>query len=357
MSASGNFFENFRIGVTFRHATPRTLTEGDAALYIGLTGSRVPLHSSAPFGQSLGYRGRTIDDLLAFNVAFGKTVTDISLNAIANLGYAEARFIEPVYAGDTLRAESTVIGLKQNSNGRSGVVWVRSRAYNQMGQEVLSWVRWVMVAKTDEAAPAPAASVPELASAVAAADLTVPPFLRLQDYDIGAAGSSRLWDDFRPDERIDHAAGMTIDDPDHTLATRLYQNSARVHFDALAMQQTSFGRRLMYGGHVISVCRALAFEGLENALTIAAINGGTHCNPCFGGDTLYAQSRVLECWELPGRSDLGALRLRLIGIKNLAPGDVDEPRVEHGGKTSYHANVVLDLDYTVLMPRRRVLNS
>jgi 2-methylfumaryl-CoA hydratase len=356
MNAGGNFFENFRIGETFRHATPRTVTDGDAALYIGLTGSRVPLHSSAQFGQSLGYRSRTIDDLLAFNIAFGKTVTDVSLNAIANLGYAEARFIEPIYAGDTLRAESTVIGLKQNSNGRSGVVWVRSRAYNQTGQEVLSWVRWVMVAKSDDSAPAPPISIPELDSAVAAGELSVPPFLRLQDYDAVAAGGNRMWEDYRPGERIDHAAGMTIDDPDHTLATRLYQNSARVHFDALAMQQTPFGKRLMYGGHIISVCRALAFEGLENALAIAAINGGTHSSPSFGGDTLYAQSHVLECWELPGRSDLGALRLRLIGIKNLASGELDNPRVEHDGKSSYHPNVVLDLDYTVLMPRRRVLN-
>lgn len=355
MNAGGNFFENFRVGETFRHATPRTVTDGDAALYIGLTGSRVPLHSSAPFGQSLGYRDRTIDDLLAFNVAFGKTVADVSLNAIANLGYAEARFIEPVYPGDTLRAESTVIGLRQNSNGKSGVVWVRSRAYNQMGQEVLSWVRWVMVAKADESVPPPAAVIPDLAAAVAAGDLAIPPFLRLQDYDAAAAGGSRLWEDFRPGERIDHPAGMTIDDPDHTLATRLYQNSARVHFDALAMGCTQFGRRLVYGGHVISVCRALAFEGLENVLAIAAINGGTHSNPSFGGDTLYAQSRVLECWKLPARGDLGALRLRLIGLKNLAAVELDEPRVEQGGKSIYHPNVVLDLDYTVLMPRR-VLN-
>jgi 2-methylfumaryl-CoA hydratase len=356
VSAGGNFFENFRVGETFRHATPRTVTEGDAALYIGLTGSRTPLHSSAPFAQSLGYRSRTTDDLLVFHIAFGKTVADVSLNAVANLGYAEGRFIEPVYAGDTLRAESTVIGLKQNSNGKSGVVWVRSRAFNQMEHEVLSWARWVMVTKADTTLPAPEPVVPELAPVVAPEDLAIPPFLRLQDYDASAAGSSRLWEDFREGERIDHAAGMTVDDPDHTLATRLYQNSARVHFDALAMQHTQFGKRLMYGGHVISVCRALAFEGFENALTIAAINAGTHCNPSFGGDTLYAQSHVLECWELPERNDLGALRLRLIGIKNLAAGELDSPKIERDGKTAYHPNVVLDLDYTVLMPRKRVLN-
>jgi 2-methylfumaryl-CoA hydratase len=352
MNLGGNFFENFRVGDTFRHATPRTLTDGDAALYIGLTGSRLPLHCSSPFAQSLGYRSHTIDDLLAFNVAFGKTVSDISLNAVANLGYAEVRFTGPVYVGDTLSVESTVIGLKQNSSGGNGVVWVRSRAFNQTAGEVLSWVRWVMVTKSDRQAPAPETVVPVLAAVVKAGDLAIPADISLLSYDSSASGGKRLWEDYREGERIDHSSGMTVDDPDHTLATRLYQNNARVHFDALAMKDSRFGKRLMYGGHVISVCRALAFDGLENAFTIVAINGGTHSNPSFGGDTFYAQTRVLERWQVPGRSDVGALRLRLLGIKNLASNKLDEPQTESGGRRQYHPAVVLDLDYTVLMPRK-----
>ncbi len=96
------------------------------------------------------------------------------------------------------------------------------------------------------------------------------------------------------------------------------------------------------------MCRALSYEGLENALLVAAINSGTHCNPSFAGDTLYARTEVLDKWELPGRSDLGALRLRLLGLKNLTPAELGAAKVE--GK--YHPNVVLDLDYTVLMPRQ-----
>jgi 2-methylfumaryl-CoA hydratase len=352
MTRSGNFFEDFQVGQTFRHATPRTVTDGDVALYIGLTGSRVPLHCATPFARRLGYRSHTVDDLLAFHIAFGRTVPDISLNAVANLGYADARFIAPVYAGDTLRAESSVIGLRQNSNGKSGVVWVRSRAFNQLDEEIMTWVRWVMVAKADPAAPAPASVVPDLPAHVPAAALPVPAFLRAGDYDAAATGGTRLWDDYAPGERIDHPSGMTVDDPDHALATRLYQNPARVHFDALAMKASQFGRRLMYGGHVISVCRALAFDGLENVLSIAAINAGTHANPTFGGDTLYAQTRVLERWELPGKTCLGALRLRLFGAKNLAAAKLDHPQGENDGKRQYHPSVVLDLDYTVLMARR-----
>lgn len=145
--SAGRFFENFTLNQVIQHATPRTITAGDAALYVALTGSRNPLHCSEPFAQSLGYATAPIDDLLAFHIAFGKTVPDISVNAVANLGYADVRFIQPVFVGDTLSTSSNVIGLKQNSSGKNGVVYVRSTSVNQHNQPVLSWVRWVMVHK------------------------------------------------------------------------------------------------------------------------------------------------------------------------------------------------------------------
>ena len=112
-----------------------------------------------------------IDDLLVFHIVFGKTVPDISLNAVANLGYADGRFLRPVVPGDTLRATSEVIGVKENSNGKTGVVYVRTHGYNQEDQEVLSYVRWVMVNKKDHAKPAPEAVVPKLPAAVDPRDL------------------------------------------------------------------------------------------------------------------------------------------------------------------------------------------
>jgi 2-methylfumaryl-CoA hydratase len=191
--------------------------------------------------------------------------------------------------------------------------------------------------------------VPRLPREVAPQALALPRFLDASGWETAATGAAALWDDYTPGQRIDHPSGMTLDEADHTLATRLYQNNARVHFDAHAMAATSFGRRLVYGGHVISVCRALSYDGLENVIGIAAINGGTHANPTFAGETLYARSEILEKWPLPGRADLGALRVRLVGLKDLAPADLDTT-MGPDGKT--HPNVVLDLDYTVLMPRR-----
>jgi len=345
---AGRFFEDFTLNEVIQHATPRTITAGDSSLYIALTGSRNPLHCSMPFAQTLGYSTAPVDDLLAFHIAFGKTVPDISVNAVANLGYADVRFLQPVFVGDTLSTSSEVIGLKQNSNGKNGVVYVRSTSVNQHGEPVLSWVRWVMVHKNNADAPAPETFIPDLPVFVAPADLNIAPLFSANNFDARNTGGQYFWEDYQPGERINHPSGMTINDSDHSLATRLYQNNARLHFDGHAMQSSTFGKRLVYGGVVISTCRALSFEGLENALSILAINAGTHANPCFAGDTIYTFTEVLESWELPGRNDAAALRLRMVGIKNMHPAEISEIKQFN----SYHPNVVLDLDYTVLMPKR-----
>jgi 2-methylfumaryl-CoA hydratase len=344
---AGRYFEDFKLNEVIQHATPRTITQGDSALYISLTGERNPMHCSEPFAISLGYKTSPIDDLLTFHIAFGKTVPDISVNAVANLGYADVRFIQPAFTGDTLSTSSQVIGLKQNSNGKNGIVWVRSTSVNQNNAPVLSWVRWVMVHKKDFNAPAPETVIPDLPSYVATDQLCVPQYYDTHDEISFATGGKYFWEDYHIGERINHPAGMTINDSDHSLATRLYQNNARLHFDAHLMECTPSGKRLVYGGVVISACRALSYEGLENAFNILAINAGTHVNPSFAGDTIYTLTEVLDKWELPNRG-VGALRLRMVGLKNIMPEEISTIKSDRG----YHQNVVLDLDYTVLIPRK-----
>ena len=345
----GRFFEDFRLGDLLVHATPRTLTVGDASLYTALTGSRFALHSSDDFARSLGYPKAPLDDLLVFHTVFGKTVPDVSLNAVANLGYAEGRFGVPIYPGDTLTATSEVIGLRETSDGKSGVVWVRTCGLNVHHELVLEYVRWVMVRKRS---PGQAAvrepTLPELNDAVPAERLLVPRGLRLQLYDPQLAGSPHLWDDYAVGEKIDHADGMTLEEAEHQIATRLYQNTAKVHFDQLVADAGRFGKRIVYGGHVISIARALSFNGLANAFRIVAIHGGRHTNPTFAGDTLFAWSEVLAKEELPGRPDLGVLRLLTRATKNRPAGDF--PALGENGKPD--PDVVLEFDYSVLMPRR-----
>ncbi len=339
----GRFFEDYRLGEVIRHAVPRTLSGGERALYHALYPARGALYSSDEFARACGLRASPLDDLIAFHTVFGKTVPDISLNAVANLGYAEGRFHRPVWPGDTLRAESEVIGLKQNSSGQNGVVWVRTRGLNQRDELVLDYVRWVMLRKRDPEAPAPETVVPELAPSVAAADLVVPEGLDFSRYDFALAGEPHRLSDYAVGERIDHVDAVTIEEAEHMQATRLWQNTAKVHFDVTARDDRW---RLIYGGHVISLARALSFNGLANAQLIAAINGGSHAHPCFAGETVRAWSEVLDTAETaaPG---VGALRLRLVAAKAGAA----DPFALKDDTGRYDPSVLLDLDYWVLVPR------
>ena len=345
-SNPGNFFEDFKLGQVLRHATPRTVTTGDGSLYTALTGSRYALFSADTFAQGCGLSRAPVDPLLAFHIVFGKTVPDISLNAVANLGYAEGMFLAPVFPGDTLTASSEVVGLKQNANGKTGVVHVITTGVNQAGAAVLRYCRWVMVNKRDASAPAPEPVAPKLREAVAAADLVLPPGLSFVNYDWALGGSPHAFEDYTVGEKIDHVDGMTVEEAEQQIATRLYQNTAKVHFDALLQKESRFGRRLIYGGVAISIARSLAFNGLANAAQMLAVNAGRHVNPLFAGDTVYAWSEVLEKAELS--ATVGALRLRLVATKNQPCADHPDKK-EDGG---YDPAVILDFDYWAAIPRR-----
>ena len=344
-TSPGNFFEDFRVGQIIAHATPRTVTTGDVALYNALFGPRFAVQSSDVFAQAIGYPRAPVDDLLVFHIVFGKTVPDISLNAVANLGYANCRFLKPVFPGDTLTAVSEVIGLKENSSRKTGIVFVRSSGFKQDGTLVLEYVRWVMVRKRDETAAAPGDHVPRLPTELDA-KLLGEACPAIAAYDNALAGSAHRFGDYNVGEKIDHVDGMTVEEAEHQLATRLYQNTARIHFNQFIEGQGRFKRRLIYGGHVISLARALSFNGLANAFHVAAINGGRHVAPLFAGDTVFAWSEVIDKAELPGREDVGALRVRTIATKDcpcgsfpLKAGENDDPAV------------ILDLDYWVVLPR------
>ena len=336
----GRFFEDYTLGQVIDHAVPRTVKMGERALYHMLYPARHALYSSDQFAQTCGLPFSPLDDMIAFHIVFGKTVPDVSLNAVANLGYAEGRWKMPVWPGDTLRARSEVIGLKQNSNGKTGVVYVRTTGLNQHDEEVLEYVRWVMVRKGNVDAPAPQTVVPELSNVVDPAALVIPKGLDFTNYDFTLAGEPHRWGDYEIGEQIDHVDGVTVEEAEHMMATRLWQNTAKVHFDTSARPD---GSRLIYGGHGISMARALSFNGLANAQMVVGLNAGAHANPCLSGDTIRAWSEVLDKAETsaPG---VGALRLRLVATKG------GEPFQLRGEDGKYLPDVLLDLDYWTLVP-------
>jgi len=334
----GRFFEDYRVGEVITHAVPRTVGQGERALYHALYPARGAVQSSDAFAQSVGLAASPMDDLIAFHTVFGKTVPDISLNAVANLGYAEGRWLRLVWPGDTLRSVSEVIGVKETSSGATGVVWVRTRGLNQHDEVVLEFVRWVMVKKRRREVVVQA-HVPVLAPSVDAATLVVPEGLDFTRYDFALAGERHRWADYAVGEVIDHVDGVTVEEAEHMLATRLWQNTSKVHFD---VSQREDGRRLIYGGHVISLARALSFNGLANAQFIVGLNAGAHANPCLAGDTVRAWTEVLDRAETaaPG---VGALRLRLVATKGTAGA-------LRGADGKYLPEVLLDLDYWALIP-------
>jgi 2-methylfumaryl-CoA hydratase len=352
MDLAGNFFEDLHPGQTLINPIPRTVTDGDTALYIALTGDRNPRNCSDEFARSLGFERAPVHDMLVFHIVFGRAVGEISLNSPGNLGYADLRFVRPVYTGDTLRATTETLGWRETSKGHTGVVWVRTIGYNQRDEEVLRFFRWVMVNKREPAKPTNADAA---ADTPAEASLGHVAFPRISRFDARATGGLRWWEDYAPGERLIHPQGMTLEEAEHQMATRLYQNTARVHFNQHQQNASRHGRRIVYGGHVISVAHALSFDGLENVTAMAAWNGGSHTNPTFAGDTLFAWTDVLDRIDL-ARDDIGALRLRLVAVKNVDPSAEDVALKVAGddGRERYNPSVVLDLDYVALIPKRAV---
>lgn len=329
MQGEGHFFEDFSIGQCFAHKPARTITVGDVSLHIALTGNRFPLYCDTGFAAALGHKAIPVEESLLFNIVFGQSVADISYNAVANLGYAQCLFLQACYAGDTISSRSEVIGLREVSSGEAGIVYVRTEAQNQSGQPVLRFVRWVLVNKRDKAALSPAPLVLQLDDVVSiglGADIQYSKQINSSGLAVGQ------W--------IDHVAGNTVEEAEHQLATRLYQNPAKLHFDQQLQQNTVFGRRLVYGGYVIALARAASFNGLGELCQIVAIHGGQHAAPVYGGDTLYFASEVVSVAAHHSGADL--CRLKLFSFKNKRVMSKD---------TAQGAEKVLELDYSAVCGR------
>ena len=339
-SSDGRYFEDFTLDEVIVHAAPRTISDGDIAMYHALTGNRFTLQTSNQFARDVGYSTAPIDDVFLFNAVFGLSVTDISRNARANLGYAGCDFLAQVFTGETLSARSTVIGLRETSSGDSGIVYVMTEGLDHRDVPILRFIRWVLIPKRNPNTHTQISHVPDLPDHVY--PITVPPHRLNRNWNDLRTGSPYRWEDYQAGEKIDHIDGVTVESTEHMTATRLYRNAARVHFDGLKMKHSAGGQRLVYGGHVIALARALSYNGLANACIVSAINAGRHSAPVHAGDTLYAWTEVKECIALQNRSDIGALRVVTRAIKNEPCGEFQESG----------DNLALTLDYTVILPRR-----
>jgi len=161
------------------------------------------------------------------------------------------------------------------------------------------------------------------------------------------SGSSSNFEDYNIGEKIDHIDGITVEEAEHMLATKLYQNTAKVHFNHYYEKDGKFGKRIVYGGHVISLARSLSYNGLANAFKIIAINGGTHAYPCFAGKTVFAWSEIIDVMEIS--DSIGAIRIKTNGI-----GDAPASEFQHQNEDGkFNQNVLLSLDYWALIPKKK----
>ena len=337
----GNFFEDFEVGQETVCPTPRVIGQAETTWHIATTNDRTPRFCSA--------EGR-VHPWIVFHVVIGQTVRDVSLNSPANLGYAGMIWRTPVFHGDEITTTIRIVGLKENSRKDTGNVYVATTGRNQRGEVVLEYTRWVMVRKRDSTRATRYLEepiVPRLPAQVGVDEL--PPFPGALPTTV-QTGGRHFFEDYKPGESIYNYEGVTVNHSDHMSYTRLWQNSAKVHFDAIRTE----GKILVYGGFAIAVAYAQAFNGLENRSGIVALNSGAHANPNHAGTTIYSYNEVLEAHSLAGKP-YGALRLRLVAVKDGDPGEEEDFQLkvpgEKGGER-YNPRVLLDLDYWELMPRR-----
>jgi acyl dehydratase len=146
----GRYFEDFDIGAVYKHHWGRTITEAENVLFSTWTMNVNPIHFNREHAKAMGYETTPVNPLLVMNVVFGMTVEDLSEKAIAHLGYWKMKFTKPVYPGDTLVAESEVLGKRESeSKNDRGIVHVRTRGFNQREELVLEYERRILVRKRD----------------------------------------------------------------------------------------------------------------------------------------------------------------------------------------------------------------
>lgn len=146
VSWEGRFLDDFSVGDRYRHAYGRTLSEADNTWFTLLTNNTHPIHYNADYAARTEFGRPLVVSTLTLAIVTGLSVSDISQNAVANLGWDNVRLLAPVFAGDTLYAESEVLDVRPSrSRPGQGLVRVRTRGFNQRNETVIEYERTVLV--------------------------------------------------------------------------------------------------------------------------------------------------------------------------------------------------------------------
>jgi len=325
----GNFLEDFRVGQLFRHKVGKTVTEGlfNAFTEFGMTTN--PLCKNLRYAQRYGFRGLIAPPGLVMNVVFSQSVEDISENARANLEYREMRFGAPVYIGDTVEVETTIVGVQPSSREPDrGVVHVQTTGCNQNGEVVLTFQRKVQVWKDNAEVKVETAALSEVP--------VIPGEFVLPAYDAGRryaelahlTNADTYFEDFTAGDTIEHSRGRTVTTA-HMELTAMLDNTSQVHSNQYLVDQNPQkyigGQLIVYGGIPFNLCLGLSCPDVgDNTLGDVCYVTGRHTGPVFVGDTVFASTEITGKREYPGRPDLGIVATILRGHKFVRKGEAWE---------------------------------
>jgi 2-methylfumaryl-CoA hydratase len=315
----GHFLEDFEPGAIYRHKLGKTITEGLFAIFTDFSMTANPLNKSVPYAQAYGYPGMVVNPGLVMLVVFSQSVEDVSENARANLEYIDMRFGVPVCVGDTLEAETLVLGVRPSSKSKTlGVVHVQTTGRNQRGEVVLTFQRKVQVWKRDEDAKVAKGEVAPKDIPVA---LAIPPYDPKGRYRDLAHFSSpdTYFEDFTPGDTLEHTRARVVT-TDHIMLTGILDNTSQVHCNQWMVEENPDrfvgGQLIVFGGIPFNLCLGISSADVaDNALADIRYATGRHTAPIFAGDTVFASTEITGARDFDGRPDLGILDTILRGHK------------------------------------------
>jgi 2-methylfumaryl-CoA hydratase len=355
-SRTGNFLEDFRPGQILRHKGGKTVTEGLFSTFTEFSMTTNPLAKNARYARAYGYDGLVCPPGLVMLVAFSQTVEDVSENARTNLEYIDMRFGAPVYVGDTIEAETKVLGVRPSrSRPNLGIVHVQSTARKNVGAAdeavVLTYQRKVQVFKLDEAAELHEG---EVEPDDIPCELWLPPHDPSVDYKALAhlSNPNSYFEDLEPDSVIEHSRGRTMT-REHIHLTAVLDNTSQVHCNQFMIDQNperyAGGELIIFGGIPFTLCLGLSCPDVgDNALGDLVYTTGRHTAPLFEGDTVFAETEIRDRRDYPDRPDLGIVAVQLRGHKF----DREEGAQHDDAPAGWKRTQIFELDRELVMKRR-----
>ena len=316
----GRYLDELEPGQVFEHPRGYTFDRSNMLDFARTFMQTNPLYLNLQYATAQGFRNLLASPQMVFNVTLSLGVQNDSEKAIANLGYYQVQFLQPVYPGDTLRAFTKVLERKDRGPDKPGIARIRTVGVNQDDQVVLQYERKIMVAWRGDrlpTTPAPEVTVAFPGEDSPAAELP----LAGEAFASGLTGPNTYAEDFSPGDIIVHANGRTITE-EHMALTYLVGNSHPLHFDRIFSSGLSgkmSGEPIVYGGLVFAWLDGLASRDVsEHAIWELGFTEGYHTQPAFAGDTVGAISRILAVEDVPEADGYAVVTMQLIGVKNIS---------------------------------------